>query len=83
MAKVVVYSKDPCPYCVAAKSFLREKGVNFEEKDLTDDFEEMNRLKNETGWRTFPMIFINGKMIGGYQDLKALDEEGKLDSMLK
>lgn len=82
MPKVLIYSKDPCPYCVAAKRFLTEKSIAFEEKDLTGQPEEMMRLKDETGWRTFPMIFINGKLIGGYQDLKALDEEGQLKSLL-
>lgn len=83
MPKILMYSKDPCPYCVAAKRFFKERNLAFEEKDLTNSPEEMNRLKDETGWRTFPMIFINGKMIGGYQDLKALDESGELEQLLK
>ncbi len=82
MAQVVVYSKVPCPYCVRAKSFLNEKGVAFEEIDLTDKPEEIERIKTETGWKTVPIILINGKVIGGYSDLKELDEEGKLDSLL-
>lgn len=82
MAKVVVYSKVPCPYCVRAKSFLEEKGIDFDSIDLTDKPEEIERIKNETGWRTVPIIMINGKLIGGYTDLKALDEEGKLMPML-
>jgi glutaredoxin 3 len=83
MAHVRMYTKDPCPYCVRAKAFLNEKGVQVEEIDLTDDFETLNRLKNETGWRTVPMIFIGEKLVGGYSDLKALDDEGKLDDLLK
>lgn len=83
MAKVVVYSKVPCPYCVRAKSFLQEKEISFDEIDLTDKPDEIERIKNETGWRTVPIIMINGKLVGGYTDLKALDEEGKLDAMLK
>ena len=83
MAHVKMYTKDPCPYCVRAKAFLKEKGVQVEEIDLTDDFETLNRLKNETGWRTVPMIFIGDKLVGGYSDLKTLDDEGKLDGMLK
>lgn len=82
MAKILMYSKVPCPYCNAAKSFLKGKGLEFQEKDLTDQPQEMLRLKEETGWRTFPMIFINDKMIGGYQDLKALDDSGELDRLL-
>jgi glutaredoxin 3 len=82
MAKVVMYSKDPCPYCVNAKRFFQERGIQYEEIDLTDKPEEMQKIKNETGWRTVPIIMINGKLIGGYSDMKALDEEGKLEQML-
>lgn len=81
-AKITVYSKVPCPYCVAAKNFLEDKGVNFETIDLTGKMDEMMKIKEQTGWSTFPIILINGKVIGGYTDLKNLDEEGKLDSML-
>ena len=82
MAKVVMYSKVPCPYCVNAKRLLDEKGVKYDVIDLTDKPEEMQKIKNETGWRTVPIIMIDGKLIGGYSDMKALDDEGKLDSML-
>jgi len=82
MAKVIMYSKVPCPYCVNAKRLLDEKGVKYEVIDLTDRPEEMQKIKDDTGWRTVPIIMIDGKLIGGYSDMKALDEEGKLDSML-
>ena len=83
MAKVVIYTKDPCPYCVRAINFFNEKHISYEEIDLTDNFEAMDKIKNETGWRTMPIIMINDKLVGGYTDLKALDDEGKLDAMLK
>lgn len=82
MAKVIMYSKVPCPYCVNAKRFFQEKGIPYEEIDLTNKPEEMQRIKDETGWRTVPIIMIDGKLIGGYSDMKALDEEGKLDQLL-
>ena len=82
MAHVKVFFKVPCPYCVNAKRLLTEKKVNFEEIDLTEKPEEFDRLKNETGYRTVPMIFIDGKLIGGYSDLRALEDEGRLDSVL-
>lgn len=81
-AKVVIYTKDPCPYCVRAIHFFNEYGIEFEEIDLTDKPEEIDRLKNETGWRTVPIIMVNGTLIGGYTDLKALHEEGKLMPLL-
>lgn len=82
-AKVVIYTKDPCPYCVRAISFFNENGIQFEEVDLTEQPQEIERLKKETGWRTVPMIMINGQLIGGYTDMKSLHEEGKLEAMLK
>lgn len=80
--KIKMYSKDPCPYCVNAKRLLTNKGVAFEEIDLTNKPEEMQKLKEQTGWKTVPMIFIGDKMIGGYTDMKELDQSGELDKML-
>lgn len=81
--KVIIYTKDPCPFCVRAINFLNSKEIPFKEIDLTDRQDEIDRIKHETGWRTIPIILINGKLVGGYVDLKALDDEGKLDQMLQ
>ena len=83
MAEVIMYSKNPCPYCSNAKRFFEEKGIEYTVIDLTNKPEEMQAIKDKTGWRTVPIIMINGKMIGGYTDMKALDETGELDQMLK
>jgi glutaredoxin 3 len=77
-----MYSKVPCPYCVSAKNFLNGKNIPFQEIDLTGKPEEIDRIKEETGWRTVPIILINGQLIGGYTDLKALDDQGQLDKLL-
>ena len=82
MAKVVIYSKDPCPYCVAAKKFLQNRGIEFQEIDLTGKDEEINKIKATTGWQTMPIIMINEKLIGGFTDLKTLEAEGKLEELL-
>lgn len=82
MAEVIVYTKIPCPYCDRAKNLLKNKGVLFEEK-LLKTSDEMLALKQKTGWMTFPQIFINGNMIGGYDDMSALEKSGKLDELLK
>lgn len=81
-AKVVMYSKDPCPYCVNAKRFFSNKGIQYSEIDLTNKPDEMQEIKNKTGWRTVPIILINDQLIGGYSDMKALDDEGKLEALL-
>lgn len=83
MAKVVVYSKNHCPYCDRAKSLLKSKGVSFEELNIENKPEEIKALMEKTGMRTFPQIFINDNLIGGFDDMNALDKAGKLDSLLK
>jgi glutaredoxin 3 len=83
MAKVVMYSKDPCPYCVAAKRFLQARDIPFEEIDLTGQQEEIDKIKKQTGWQTVPIILINDKLVGGFNDLKKLEQEGQLEALLK
>ncbi len=83
MAKVLMYKKNPCPYCDRAIQFLENRSIPYDVIDLTDKPEEIEKIKNETGWRTVPIILINGKLVGGYTDLKTLDEEGKLMPMLE
>jgi glutaredoxin 3 len=83
MAKIQVYTKAHCPYCVRAKNLLESKGADFEIIDLEDKPEELKALKDRTGLRTVPQIFINGNLIGGFSELSALDNAGKLDAMIK
>lgn len=84
MASVIVYSTLTCPYCVHAKELLDTKGVEYQvvyvDKDPTQ-LAEM--LSKSNGSRTVPQIFINGQHIGGFSDLKKLNETGKLDVLLK
>jgi glutaredoxin 3 len=83
VAKVEVYTTSYCSYCVRAKSLLKSKGVAFDEIDITGDDalrEEMVELAG--GRRTVPEIFINGRIIGGYDELRALEDEGGLDPLL-
>jgi glutaredoxin 3 len=82
-AKVIVYTKDYCPYCDAAKNLLTRKGVGYVEIDVTQDqknYDEM--LKKAAPRRTVPQIFINDSGLGGYDDIKKLDQEGKLEILL-
>jgi glutaredoxin 3 len=82
-AKVEIYTKFACPYCVRAKSLLDRKGVAYSEYDVTMGGarrEEM--VKRVPRARTVPQIFIDGVAIGGSDDLRDLDSSGKLDEML-
>jgi glutaredoxin len=82
--KITMYSKDFCPYCVRAKTFLTNRELPFEEIDLSGNWEEMNKMKEKWGWMTMPIIVINdGKWVGGYDDLKRLEDEGMLESTLR
>lgn len=84
MAEVLVYTTNYCPYCVKAKQLLRNKSVDFEEVDLTNDDAGRIKLVEKSGGRkTVPQIFVDGKHIGGFDDLSALDAKGELDSLLK
>lgn len=83
MAKVEIYTKFLCPYCTRAKSLLRAKGVEVTEYDITmggPKREEM--LSRAPGRSTVPQVFIDGKHIGGSDDLAALDRAGGLDPLL-
>jgi glutaredoxin 3 len=83
VAKVEVYSTSYCPYCTRAKALLRSKGVEFEEIDVTDDPGLRARMVELSGGRwTVPEIFINGQIIGGCDELYALEQTGELDELL-
>ena len=72
-----------CPFCFRAKSLLKSKGIAFSEIDVTgDDAMREKMIELSGGRRTVPEIFINGKIVGGYDELSALDTRGELDAML-
>lgn len=81
MAEVIVYSTSRCPYCTRAKQLLERKKIPFVEIDVTDDVALRAQLEADTGRRTVPQIFINGKHVGGCDDLFELDKHGGLDTL--
>lgn len=83
MAKVEIYTKFLCPYCTRAKSLLASKGVEVIEYDITMGGEKRaEMLQRAPGRTTVPQIFIDGRHIGGSDDLAALDRAGGLDPLL-
>lgn len=79
MARVQMYTTPVCPYCQQAKRLLKERGIAFDEIDVSEDVElRMDVVKRSGGRRTVPQIFIDGTPIGGYDELAALDAAGKL-----
>ena len=81
-ARVIVYSTPFCGYCSAAKRLLKEKGAEFMEIDVMFDSGRRDEMMERSGRRTVPQIFIDGRHIGGFDDLNALDENGELDRLL-
>jgi len=83
MAMIEVYTKFLCPYCTRAKRLLDGKGAAYREIDVTMDragFDAM--VERAGGRRTVPQVFIDGRHIGGSDDLAALDAAGGLDPLL-
>lgn len=83
MADVVLYTKPGCPYCIAAMGLLTRKGVEFTEIVASNDpAKKAEMIQKSGGKATFPQIFIDGKHIGGSDDMSALDRRGQLDALL-
>jgi glutaredoxin 3 len=83
MPKVVIYTRDWCPYCEAALDLLSSKGIEFEEINLTGKSAERAKLREKSaGSNTVPQIFIGDSHVGGCDELYALDRAGRLDPLL-
>ena len=71
MTRAIVWSKDYCPYCVRAKALLDSKGIVYEERNISQgEWTKEQLLEAVPGARTVPQILIDGKLIGGYDELK-------------
>ncbi len=82
MASITIYTKPTCPYCVAAKALLRQKGAEFDEINIEGDRTAVMRLSRRSGRHTVPQIYIGEYHVGGFTDLKALEDDGRLDPLL-
>lgn len=82
MVDVRIFVTTYCGFCHAAKALLAKKGVPFEEIDCTGDPDTRRWLVEQTGRRTVPQIFIAGVPVGGFDELRRLDEAGELYPIL-
>ena len=83
MAKIEVYTQQFCPYCARALGLLRKKGVVFEEKHAPNGSDNRKEAVARSGGQTtVPQVFIDGRHIGGCDDLMALDRQGGLAPLL-
>jgi len=83
MARIEVYTTGSCPYCVRAKRLLQERGLAYDEFDIADDAALRADVITRSGRRTVPQIFIDGKSIGGFEELAALDVSGELAALTR
>ena len=75
---IEIYTTAECPYCAAARRLLEKREVAYREFELTDNPVLQQEIVKKTGQKTTPHIFINGKHIGGFDELVELDQEGGL-----
>jgi len=82
--KIIIYSKDYCPYCMRAKMLLESRKLKYEEIDITTDTDlQAEMIKKAEGQKTVPQIFIGDIHVGGFDDLKEKHDSGELDKILK
>ncbi len=83
MKQITIYSTTYCPYCDRAKALLSSKDITYKEVDLTEDPKQKAELMERTGLKTVPQIFFNDELIGGFDNLSALDKAGELEKKLE
>jgi glutaredoxin 3 len=68
--KAIVWSKENCPYCLQAKALLTQKGIKFEERNISKDWTRDQLLESVPTARTLPQIFLDDKYVGGFTELR-------------
>jgi glutaredoxin len=68
--KAIVWSKDQCPYCDQAKALLKSRNIEFEERNVSQDWTREQLLEAVPNARTVPQIFLDGKLVGGFTELR-------------
>ena len=81
MAKITVYSTEPCSFCERAKQLLKIRKLEFEEINLAKDPAGRAELVEKTGMISFPQIVVEGEVLGGFSELVAADRAGRLAAL--
>jgi glutaredoxin 3 len=82
MPRITVYTTEPCSYCVRVKRLLDARDVEFTEINLSKDADGRSELAERTGMLSFPQVIIDGTLIGGFQEVQAAAESGRLEKLL-
>jgi len=81
-SKVTIYGTRLCPYCLAARMLLKKKGVAFTDILITGDEPRRQEMERLSGGHTVPQIFVGRHLVGGFDELAKLEENGELDGLL-
>ncbi len=82
MSDVTVYTTEPCSFCTRVKGLLSAQGVEFSEVNLAKDADGRLELVKLTGMMTFPQVLVGSRLIGGFSEVQAAVQEGRLDELL-
>ena len=82
MSDIVVYTTDPCSFCVRVKQLLKTRGIEYTEVNLARDPAGRAELVEQTGMMSFPQVIIGGELVGGFQETLAADQSGKLRELI-
>jgi glutaredoxin 3 len=80
--KIEVYGTQYCGYCTAARLLLKKRGLHFEDILVSTSAEARAEMQERSGGTTVPQVFINGQVIGGFDELYELEQSGDLDKLL-
>jgi glutaredoxin 3 len=80
--KVIVYTTEPCSFCARAKGLLKSRGVAYEEINLAKDPSGRLELAQRTGMMSFPQVVVGERLVGGFSELLAAEQDGRLDELL-
>ena len=83
MPDIVIYSSAVCPYCIAAKNFLKARGLDYRELRIDLDLDARRDMLQKAKRTSVPQIFVNGAHIGGFDDMVALDRAGNFTPLLE
>jgi len=82
MSDVTVYTTEPCSFCAKVKGLLKSRGVEFDEVNLSKDPAGRVELAQRTGMMTFPQVIVDGQLLGGFNEVQAAVQNGRLDELL-
>jgi len=82
MAQIIVYTTDPCSFCARVKQLLKQRGVAYEEINLSKDPVGRAELVERTGMLSFPQVVIGDEVLGGFRETLEADRSGRLRELL-